>query len=347
MAIETNTSLSAAVMDAVSPLHVALSGTGHVVHTGPTVKKLFDGHCLNGARVLEQFEVTRPKHISTMAALWENRGEILHLRMRRNPATTFKGVFLEDEDLKGGILALSFGIRVADAVAEYNLTAADFAPTDLAVEMLYLVEARKLVQAETDGLNERLKDARDQAEREALTDPLTGLANRRALDRQVDKLIEAREPFALMQIDLDHFKAVNDNQGHEAGDYVLRQVASVLSTVTRTRDTVVRLGGDEFLLVFPGLSERAKLHEIADRLLTGIEAPIVHRNQLLRVSASIGTTLSKFYTRPSLEKMLKDADAALYSSKNAGRAQHIVYEPGMNNFDGRSPDYPGDDRRKH
>lgn len=313
------------VMDVVSPLHVTLTATGHIDHAGPTMLKIFEGRSLIGSRILEEFEVTRPRPIATMAELRDTAGQQLHLKMRRAPYSSLKGVFLAMG--QGGVLAMSFGIRLADSVSQFNLTASDFAPTDLAVELLYLVEARNIVMDETDRLNARLRIACDVAEREALTDPLTGLGNRRALEQAVAALLLDREEFALMQIDLDHFKLVNDTQGHDAGDFVLKQVAEVLRKVTRSGDTVSRLGGDEFVVVFPGLRDGERLDDIAKRLILGIETPVLFGGELCRISASAGTTFSHFYPDPALDEMLKDADAALYASKNAGRGQHQMFQP--------------------
>src|SRR5690606_16624789 len=122
----------------------------------------------------------------------------------------------EDEML----IDLSFGIAVIEAVRRHDLTATDFAATDLAVEMLYLAEARAAVMRAALSLNDRLRAARREAEALAMRDTLTGLGNRRALDEALQRLIARREPFGLMHLHLDYFKDVNDTLGHAAGDAV-------------------------------------------------------------------------------------------------------------------------------
>lgn len=143
----------------------------------------------------------------------------------------------------GAFLNLSFGIGVAEAVRRHALTVEDFAATDLTVEMLYLVEAKTAVMDELRNLNRRLQGAKVAAEEQALTDQLTGLRNRRALDLQMKALIRLGASFGLMHIDLDFFKQVNDTLGHAAGDHVLREVARVLTQETRATDMAARVGG--------------------------------------------------------------------------------------------------------
>jgi diguanylate cyclase (GGDEF)-like protein len=206
------------------------------------------------------------------------------------------------------------------------LTDADFAATDLAMELLYLVEAKTAVTEELRQLNLRLQGARDAAEEQALTDTLTGLRNRRALDFAMSHLIDQHIPFGLMHIDLDYFKAVNDTLGHAAGDHVLREVAKTLMAETRSGDTVARVGGDEFVVLFKTLTEPDMLHGIAERVVMRLSEPMLFEGKICRISASIGITISTNYTIPLADRMLSDADEALYASKNAGRGQAQMFQ---------------------
>jgi diguanylate cyclase (GGDEF)-like protein len=223
------------------------------------------------------------------------------------------------------IVNLSFGIALSDAVGRHGLTDADFAPTDLAVEMLYLLEAKNSVMEELHNLNRRLHDARLRAEEQALTDTLTGLRNRRAMDGTLARLIAADEPFGLMHIDLDLFKQVNDTLGHAAGDHVLVQVARVLQSASRAGDGVFRVGGDEFVVVFPGLADAARLQIVARRMIEALAHPIPWGAGTAQISASVGIVVSTLYTEPQADRMLSDADRALYASKNAGRGQVTLH----------------------
>ena len=320
------TELSTDALNLLMPLHLVVNGTGHITHSAPTLSRIFAATPLIGKRLTEVFEVRRPAPVSTMDDLRNLAGQKLHLRMREDSDRSFKGLAVDLGD--GFLINLSFGIRVAEAVRQHHLTGRDFAPTDLTVEMLYLVEAKTAVMEELKNLNERLQGAKTKAEVQAFTDTLTGLKNRRAMDHILTLYAARAERFGLMHIDLDYFKDVNDSLGHAAGDFVLQRVAGVLTAETRADDTVVRAGGDEFVIVFPGLTSRERLNNIAVRIIEKLQKPILFNGLECRISASIGTTVSENYQSVEPEQMLKDADAALYESKSAGRARVTFFSAG-------------------
>lgn len=323
------TCISAASMAQLMPMHLVLSTDGEILRYGPTVAKLFADVDLLGQSFFDRFEVRRPYNMSSVADIIAAKGAKLHLAMRNDHQTTLKAVGVALEDQAGLLLDMSFGISVVDTIRTYDLTIADFSATDLAVEMLYLIEAKSAAMTESRKLNSRLQGAKIAAEEQAYTDTLTGLKNRRAMDHVLSRFIAADEGFGLMQVDLDFFKAVNDTMGHAAGDHVLQEVAKILVEETRTDDLVARIGGDEFVLLFHRLTDIGKLNDIARRIIDRMEVPIVFNGQKCRISASIGTTISDYYSTPDVDQMLSDADLALYASKNKGRACNTVYSNEM------------------
>ncbi|MEO0372110.1 MAG: GGDEF domain-containing protein, partial [Pseudomonadota bacterium] len=286
------------MMDVLCPWYIVVDHTGCIRHTGAPVLKLNEGRALAGTPLLDFLELRRPKTLHGIKGLLAQSGRKLHFVTRTAPHTELKGVIASVPDgavpglEKGAVLSLGFGISVTDAVRNYALTGNDFALTDLTVEMLYLVEAKSAVMSELRHLNTRLENAKMEAEERALTDTLTGLGNRRALRLAMQQLQSRDTGFAMMHIDLDHFKAVNDTHGHAAGDEVLLRVSDRLRMVTRVEDTVIRQGGDEFTLVLPGAVDKANISKLAERLIREVEKPIPFSAQQLHVSASIGISIA-------------------------------------------------------
>ncbi len=315
--------------DRLMPLHVRLDHAGRITGFGPTLAKLTAGEGLRGRSLFEVFDVRRPSGLASVSDLHAHAGERLRLILRRAPRPVqFRGLAMPLAAGAGMILNLSFGIGVVDAVRSFTLTAGDFATTDLAVEMMYLVEAKTAAMETLRGFALRLQGDKQMAETQAMTDTLTGLPNRRALAQTLERLTRQSVAFGLMHIDLDFFKAVNDTLGHAAGDHVLRSVAGVLSAKTRAEDTVARVGGDEFVGVFPEITEPRRLEAVARRIIDALTLPIPFDGRTCRISASIGITTSISYTVPEIARMQHDADEALYASKRAGRGQALFHQTG-------------------
>ena len=325
------TPMPACVLDHLMPMHMIISPTGHIRHAGPCVGRILVNADVTGRRILELFELTRPRAIRSMQDLSAHFGKKLHLKTRDGTGTSLKGILLQLPEDNGMILNLSFGISVIDAVSKFKLTSADFAPTDLTVEMLYLVEAKSAVMEESRKLNLRLQGARVAAEEQAFTDTLTGLKNRRALDHVLERLTVNGGRFAVMQVDLDFFKTVNDQLGHAAGDHVLQVAANILLDETRPEDLVARAGGDEFVLIFDKLTDGAKLLDIAHRIIARLEMPIQFEGKTCQISGSIGISTSDQHRTADPSVILSAADVALYQSKRDGRASATLADDPTNN----------------
>lgn len=310
------------VFDSLCPFHVRYNQDGIIQSVGPTMAKLRP-YDLIGHKLTDVFEILSPKEIVIPEQVIGLEGRRLHMRFSEAPRTPFKG------DISAGfdafVLNLSFNHGTFDAIKKYNLTATDFANTDLAFEFLYLLEAKSALQADVEALIEELHQAKSTAEKQATTDQLTGLKNRRALSTSMDNWVSCGRAFACMHLDLDYFKAVNDTYGHAAGDVILQNVAQVLNSETRSTDIVARIGGDEFVLLFHDITDHETLDAVANRIITKLEVPVKYEGHLCRISGSAGTTISTGYADPNPDNLLNDADMALYASKAAGRGCHTFF----------------------
>ena len=170
----------------------------------------------------------------------------------------------------------------------------------------------------------------------ATHDPLTGLPNRLLLDDRLrGALVRAQRTghaVAVMLVDLDSFKAVNDALGHAAGDQVLVAVARRLTRACRTSDTVARFGGDEFVLVVDDVSGADPVARVARRVLEAMTAPIVVDGGELYFTASVGVAVADASLPPTsatAADLVRDADTAMFRAKSQGRNQYVVFEPDM------------------
>jgi diguanylate cyclase (GGDEF)-like protein len=175
------------------------------------------------------------------------------------------------------------------------------------------------------------KRSRNMAEKlhsQAVTDELTQLPNRRAImehgTREWHRTLRSTESFSCMVLDVDHFKAINDNFGHAAGDTVLCELAFVLHTILRQSDVVGRVGGEEFLLMAAGADARHALG-LAERIRARVELLQIEAIGRHPLTISIGIATRTRETK--LEELIQHADKALYQAKQAGRNRSIIYQP--------------------
>lgn len=168
---------------------------------------------------------------------------------------------------------------------------------------------------------------------DAFHDGLTGLPNRALFFDRLERAItytsrHPETPFAVLFLDLDGFKLINDSLGHLVGDEILIMVAQRLCTCVRASDTVARLGGDEFVILLNGFHEVESPARVAERVQHALGEPLMLQGHSLVVTASIGIALSNTgYTRP--EDVLRDADTAMYRAKALGRACHEFFDVAM------------------
>jgi diguanylate cyclase (GGDEF)-like protein len=187
-----------------------------------------------------------------------------------------------------------------------------------------------------DGVMEDITETRAMTERleaMATTDGLTGLPNRTLFHDRLERAIAAaaRDPgrhVAVLLMDLDHFKDINDTLGHPAGDRVLVEVAQRLSRALREEDTITRLGGDEFAVLLASLQAPARTAEtVAHKLLASLRAPVLHQDRELHVGASIGISVYPQHGGDAAT-LLSRADIAMYACKNRS-VHHLFYDSSM------------------
>jgi diguanylate cyclase (GGDEF)-like protein/PAS domain S-box-containing protein len=206
--------------------------------------------------------------------------------------------------------------------ADFDLGSVERGP--LWVELSVNPLGHNLLQGLLTDITER-KRAESAARELAARDPVTGLLNRRGVDAALAALLAAPrrldQTLALLQIDLDHFKDVNDTFGHEAGDRVLREVGAILERSVRRTDVVGRTGGDEFVVVLPGIEGVEKAQGVAAKIILGVSVPIVlAAGRRAEVGASIGIALAS-EANEGASSLLRRADAAMYAAKQAGRGR--------------------------
>ncbi len=182
------------------------------------------------------------------------------------------------------------------------------------------------------GLVFERKQERENLRYQAYHDVLTGLPNRTLLeDRFLQALAYARRNNSMMAVlflDLDRFKNINDRLGHQAGDLFLRAVSQRLSTSLREVDTIARLGGDEFMILLPGIQDIQDAAKTAQKILLSFETPFYAEGQQLQTSTSIGISLYP-HDGEDLSTLMKNADVALYRAKEKGRNNCQLYTPSM------------------
>lgn len=236
-----------------------------------------------------------------------------------------------------GDLGYRINVHGTDELAQ---TAVAF--NDMSAKLKHLDEERAKKEAEIRRLNQaleqrvidrtmQLQDANKQLEHQAMHDALTKLPNRALFhDRLHNTLSSAQrsqELFALVCMDLDLFKETNDTLGHHAGDLVLQHVANACNNVLRDSDTVARMGGDEFAILLPKVTDMERAVQVAQRVLAAIKAPLQIDGHLVEVGASLGIAMFPQHGEDELA-LITHSDAAMYEAKRQ-KLGVVVYQPEM------------------
>lgn len=178
-----------------------------------------------------------------------------------------------------------------------------------------------------------ISTAKQLAEHHSLHDPLTNLPNRRFLNRTMKQFDLHDIKVALLHIDIDHFKQINDTKGHDAGDFILMHVASTLQELIRDGDFVARIGGDEFVVLakLAGVDNpRGQVMRLVERITKGMRQPVNYENQPCRLSVSVGIAVKEDDTQ-DMKTLFLNADEALYRAKFDGRNRFNIYDEALKN----------------
>jgi len=279
-------------------------------------------------RMRDRLVCTAPADVLSPGSGGAAAAQVFVVALGPGPAAPALRLIADLRARRGGrdarILAVPAG-PAAGAEAEaaaLDMGADGVLPPDCAIDEMALRLRRELARGRRrEALRRRLADGL----RLAATDPLTGLPNRRAGLRRLDEAAAASalagQPCAVMVIDIDRFKAVNDGHGHAAGDLVLAEVARRIAGSLRLGDTAARLGGEEFLAILPGAGPQAA-RAVAERLRAAVsDGPVTVAGGAvaLRVTVSVGVAVAPRGSAAAPEALLAEADAALYASKLEGR----------------------------
>jgi two-component system cell cycle response regulator len=253
--------------------------------------------------------------------------DVLLLIMAEAPEATLslcRTLRLEPSTCQTTIILLAEDGASEDQIASGLIAGADDCVTgSRTTELLARVRVQLRHKSHREALA-RVRGERDTFRREALLDPLTRLPNRKALFAALRDTIDRREPFAVLFLDLDHFKSVNDELGHAMGDEVLRGASACLKQHSRTNDYCGRFGGEEFLLLLDG-ANGSEAMRAANRHRRAIERlQFLHPRGQVRITASVGVAIYDPDHPSSIDELLGLADAALYEAKRTGRNRALL-----------------------
>ena len=343
------------VMDSGQPSEIEIPGadaTGReLVHRWQAVPELGpDGRAQSvlvlGRDITDQLHTERERHARELLfrSLVENSPDLVTRfdadlkRVYMNPVTASlmnapalghrptEGTFLCDPAGYERLLRSVFSTGVEDSW-QTTYYAADGSRRALLLRAMpeFDLEGRIVTVLATGRDVHDLVEERARAEQMALTDSLTGLANRTQLTRRLRELREQRRAYGLAILDLDHFKNINDTLGHRSGDELLSALARRLQAVIGPADLAARLGGDEFALLFPDCADPDTLQALATRVQQALHQPVALHTRSVRPSVSIGLAAAGGAADADLDvecDTLARADLALYDAKHAGRGTH-------------------------
>ena len=317
------------VLDRLMPMHLCVADCGLIHSAGPTMRKLMPPDAQDVEDVFVEGRGAASGHVigAIRAAKGGNR---LALRLRHHRRLSLRGHVVAP-GFGGLLLNFCFGVSLSEAVAVFGLTESDFAPSELALELMFLQEANRAVQQELARFNRHLMLARKDAEREAHTDALTGLLNRpaflRALEDAVDEAAQADRQFGFLMIEPDHHHQLLGDIGLDHADDLLAAAAERLRGLIGDSATAARYAGHTLAVLLPGADYHATA-ALADRIRDGFSAQLFEigaRSSVVSVSiggVQIGEKIA------NVGQVLARATRALESASGTGGNRSEIFDPG-------------------
>ncbi len=247
--------------------------------------------------------------------------------------------FVDSPFVTGNLMEIGFyagcPVRAPNGIAIGTLCAIDTRPRDMAPDQLMaLRDLAAMLETELRAQSlsrtqEKMSQDLDTAQRLAMVDPLTRLWNRAGMDSLLNKewseALRQQKPLTLVMADIDHFKKVNDTYGHPAGDAVIKTIGKRLLEFVRAEDVVGRMGGEEFLIVLTDCHP-TKAFDTVDRLRQAVSLlPIAADGSSVRTTLSFGVVTAIPQEGAEIERLMKQADEALYKAKNTGRNRVVMH----------------------
>ncbi len=319
-------------------LGIAVVENGHTLHGNRKMEELF-GHApgsMAGVSIRSLYpdaEGWQAARLDTARDFAAGRVSVSERLLARRDGATFWGRLsgrpFDLNDPGGRSLWLVDDVTAQHEASDAVRRARDELEVRVAARTAELAGANALLQ---DEIVER-RQAEARVHHMAYHDSLTGLPNRALLADRLERAIlaarRAGTSLAVMFLDLDRFKTINDSLGHATGDFLLKEVASRLCHVVRASDTVARLGGDEFVLLAPGIGTPEECSQIGDKIIEVLGAPVRFEGHSLHISPSIGICVYPDDGH-DVDILMRHADAAMYQAKAAGRNNYQFFTERMN-----------------
>lgn len=316
-------------VDLLFPLHVCVDAEGKISSAGPTMQRIFR-RSLVGTGFFDVFTVKKPRNVVDPHSLQAAVGMKLAVSAQPDAEdpVQFRCVAVAGDGAAPELMIdFSLGIDMISAFDRFQISGADFKPNDVSVDLFFTFQTQKALLLDSQRMAAELAKAKQEAEEKAVIDMVTGIGNRRALHDRLDAMLQGEDPnaeHALLHIDLDKFKPINDVFGHAVGDAVLQHTAAALKEIGGPGDFPARIGGDEFALVLAQRPDDRALQSLADQVIASISRPIRKGENTCQVGASIGVVKFGPGTAANADRLLVNSDIALYASKDAGQTATIL-----------------------